>query len=113
MFEMTLGKNNEVFIAGRFDASQVEKAKSVLVKVTGSTIVDFKDLEYISSAGLGVLQAEAVGPHTHPNGATPNAFLATAGAVSINAPTATNTGNNAGTENRPANVALRYCVRTT
>ena len=55
MFDVTLGKNNEVFIAGRFDASQVEKAKSILAKVTGPITVDFKDLEYISSAGLGVL----------------------------------------------------------
>jgi anti-sigma B factor antagonist len=54
MFEITLNKN-EIKLIGRFDASQVEKAKSVFGEVQSSCIVDFKDLQYISSAGLGVL----------------------------------------------------------
>ncbi|MFC1502683.1 STAS domain-containing protein [bacterium] len=54
MFEITLNKN-EVKLVGRLDASQVEKAKGVFEEVQSSCIVDFKDLQYISSAGLGVL----------------------------------------------------------
>ena len=54
MFEITLNKN-EVKLVGRLDASQAEKAKSVFEEVQSSCIVDFKDLQYISSAGLGVL----------------------------------------------------------
>ena len=54
MFEITLNKN-EVKLVGRFDASQAEKAKSVFEEVQSSCIVDFTDLQYISSAGLGVL----------------------------------------------------------
>ena len=54
MFEITLNKN-EVKLVGRLDASQVEKAKSVFEEVQSSCIVDFTDLQYISSAGLGVL----------------------------------------------------------
>jgi anti-sigma B factor antagonist len=57
MFEATLGGENEVALSGRFDASQVDRAKIVFDALTRSTRVNFKDLEYISSAGLGVLIA--------------------------------------------------------
>ena len=57
MFEIRMTDTGEVVLSGRFDASQVEKAKSVLDRLTVSTSVDFKDLAYISSAGLGVLMA--------------------------------------------------------
>lgn len=55
MFDATIRKSGEILLSGRFDASQVEKAKSAFNQITSSSIVDFKDLEYISSAGLGVL----------------------------------------------------------
>ena len=55
MFDATISKNNEVLLSGRFDASQVEKAKMTFAKITTTSVVDFKNLEYISSAGLGVL----------------------------------------------------------
>jgi anti-sigma B factor antagonist len=55
MFRMDLMKTGTIQLFGRFDASQVENARSVFDKITMSSIVDFKDLEYISSAGLGVL----------------------------------------------------------
>ncbi|HLX13362.1 MAG TPA: STAS domain-containing protein [Bacteroidota bacterium] len=44
-----------VVLTGRFDASQVEIAYTVFDRVTTSAVVDFRELEYISSAGLGVL----------------------------------------------------------
>ncbi|MBI4548247.1 MAG: STAS domain-containing protein [Ignavibacteriae bacterium] len=55
MFDVTISDNGEILLSGRFDASQVEKAKSIFNKIEKSSTVDFKDLEYISSAGLGVL----------------------------------------------------------
>ncbi len=55
MFDIKIGENREVLLSGRFDASQVEKAEAVFERITQSSIVDFKDLDYISSAGLGIL----------------------------------------------------------
>ena len=57
MFDIRLTATDEVSLSGRFDAAQVEKAKAVLDRLTVSTSVDFKDLVYVSSAGLGVLMA--------------------------------------------------------
>ena len=55
MFDIKMITENEVQIIGRFDASQTDTAKDVFNAVQKTTIVDFQDLDYISSAGLGVL----------------------------------------------------------
>ena len=55
MFDIRFGSKNEIVLSGRFDASEVEKAKVFFEKVDSSSTVDFKVLDYISSAGLGVL----------------------------------------------------------
>ena len=55
MFEIKDGGEGRVSLSGRFDASQTEKARSVLNRVNGSLVIDFGQLDYISSAGLGVL----------------------------------------------------------
>lgn len=47
--------NNTIFLSGRFDASQTEKAREVFEQVNNTFTVDFKELDYISSAGLSVL----------------------------------------------------------
>lgn len=47
--------NGNIILSGRMDASQIEKANGVFNTVTKSCVVDFKELNYISSAGLGVL----------------------------------------------------------
>jgi anti-sigma B factor antagonist len=57
MFDIRLSDRGEVVLSGRFDAAQVEKAKTVLDTLATTTVVDFKDLQYISSAGLGILMA--------------------------------------------------------
>lgn len=57
MFDISQHEGGIVKIAGRFDAAQVGKAQEVLSTITTSSVIDFKDLEYISSAGLGVLFA--------------------------------------------------------
>ena len=55
MLDIKIGENNEICLTGRFDASQVDKAKTVFSTIDGSKTVDFNELDYISSAGLGVL----------------------------------------------------------
>jgi len=55
MFAITVGENGEILLSGRFDASQVGQAAGVLDKVKETCRVNFKDLDYISSAGLGTL----------------------------------------------------------
>ena len=55
MLDVKINEKGEVQLAGRFDASQVEKAKSVFDGISKSSVVDFTDLEYISSAGMSVL----------------------------------------------------------
>lgn len=57
MFDIKITEQGEILLSGRLDASQADKAKQVLDKVTSSAAVNFKDLEYISSAGLGILFA--------------------------------------------------------
>jgi anti-sigma B factor antagonist len=44
-----------VVISGRLDASQCAAALAFLEKVNGTVSLDCRGLEYISSAGLGVL----------------------------------------------------------
>lgn len=57
MLEIVEGPDDEVVFSGRFDASQVEKAKKVLHSLSGGKTLNFARLDYISSAGLGVLLA--------------------------------------------------------
>ncbi|UCE03408.1 MAG: STAS domain-containing protein [Candidatus Latescibacterota bacterium] len=48
-------RDGELVLAGRFDASQLEKAVPVLESINGSVIADLSRLDYISSAGIGAL----------------------------------------------------------
>lgn len=57
MFEITEGPNRELILKGRFDASQTEKARNVFLTLSEGKTVDFAGLDYISSAGLGILLA--------------------------------------------------------
>ena len=57
MFDIRFGEASEIILEGRLDASQVDKAKEFFARVTTSSTMDFKGLQYISSAGLGVLLA--------------------------------------------------------
>ena len=55
MFDIRIDEQNEIWLGGRFDATQVDKAYEIFNQVQSSTIVDFENLDYISSAGLSVL----------------------------------------------------------
>ena len=55
MFEIVLRDSGEVAVSGRLDAAQAARAQEFLDSVSDSCVLDLSDLEYISSAGLGVL----------------------------------------------------------
>jgi anti-anti-sigma factor len=55
MLAIDFGQDGAVVIAGRLDAAQSPAAQAFLDKVQGTVTLDCSQLEYISSAGLGVL----------------------------------------------------------
>ena len=55
MFEIRLGDKGEIVCEGRLDASNAAKAQAFLDALAAPEVVDMARLEYISSAGLGVL----------------------------------------------------------
>jgi anti-sigma B factor antagonist len=57
MFRIDLRENEEIGLAGRFDAAQVEEARRVFDRIDKTYTVDFENLDYISSGGLSVLLA--------------------------------------------------------
>ena len=57
MMQISVGANDEIVLSGRFDAAEAEKARQVFLNLEDAKTVDFAQLDYISSAGLGVLLA--------------------------------------------------------
>jgi len=55
MFEIEYGDDGNVLCRGRLDAAQCEKASGFMDSLEGANTLDFGDLDYISSAGLGIL----------------------------------------------------------
>ena len=55
MFAIDGGEEGVVVVSGRLDAAQCPKAQSFLDGVQGAVTLDCSGLEYLSSAGLGVL----------------------------------------------------------
>jgi anti-anti-sigma factor len=55
MFEIRLADCGDVVMSGRLDAAQCEKAIKFLEAVAEPRVIDLAGLEYVSSAGLGVL----------------------------------------------------------
>ena len=55
MFEISLGQGGAVVFSGRLDAAQCAKAQAFLDAGHGAGDFDIGGLEYISSAGLGLL----------------------------------------------------------
>ena len=57
MLDISTSANGDIQLSGRFDAAEAEKARQFFLGLTEPKTVDFSRLEYISSAGLGVLLA--------------------------------------------------------
>jgi anti-anti-sigma factor len=55
MFRIWRDDDGVVFMAGRFTAAEADSAKAFLADQCQNTVIDFSDLDYISSAGLGIL----------------------------------------------------------
>lgn len=55
MFEIDFNDSGAVVVSGRLDAAQAPKAQEFLDRVQDECILDMAALDYISSAGLGVL----------------------------------------------------------
>jgi anti-sigma B factor antagonist len=55
MFDITLRDDGMVSVAGRLDAAQAPRAQELLDRLEDHCEIDMSGLEYISSAGLGVL----------------------------------------------------------
>jgi anti-sigma B factor antagonist len=55
MFNIDFNADGNVEICGRLDAANAENALRFLNGVNGPCVIDMGQLEYISSAGLGVL----------------------------------------------------------
>jgi anti-sigma B factor antagonist len=57
MLKIEIDEQGNHFLSGRFDASQEETATKAFSRIEKSTEIDCSKLEYISSAGIGVLIA--------------------------------------------------------
>jgi anti-anti-sigma factor len=55
MFEIEFADEGSIYVQGRLDAAQAVKAQEFLDRVEGQCVLDLAKLEYVSSAGLGVL----------------------------------------------------------
>ena len=55
MFEIGFNDQGVIAVSGRLDAAHAGAAQEFFDAVVGVCIVDMAELEYISSAGLGVL----------------------------------------------------------
>ncbi len=55
MFQIGFDETNTIIAEGRLDAAQAPRAQEFLDAVTEQCVLDLGKLEYMSSAGLGVL----------------------------------------------------------
>ncbi len=55
MFEIRVEAGGKVFVSGRLDAAESDRALLVLRGLSGPLVVDCTGLDYISSAGIAVL----------------------------------------------------------
>ena len=57
MFEIEREGSGRFALRGRFDASKEAHARQVFESIDESCVLDFSELTYVSSAGLGLLVA--------------------------------------------------------
>lgn len=58
MFDIQRDDDGTVRLLGRLDAVSAPTARDFLAEVSGSTRLDFSNLDYIASVGLGILIAQ-------------------------------------------------------
>ena len=57
MFDIQKRADGAIALKGRLDAAQASRIQEFVASAEGDTVVDFSELEYISSAGLGQMVA--------------------------------------------------------
>jgi len=55
MFQIGIGEAGTIVADGRLDAANAPRAQEFLDEVSGECVLDLGNVDYISSAGLGVL----------------------------------------------------------
>jgi anti-sigma B factor antagonist len=55
MFEIRRAEDRVVHLAGRLDAAEAERTEMTFGEITDSVTLDCSQLDYISSAGIGLL----------------------------------------------------------
>lgn len=55
MLKIDLANKSTIVLTGRFDASQVSQADPIFDSLEGNSTIDCKALDYVSSAGIGVI----------------------------------------------------------
>lgn len=55
MLDIKTLESGEITLSGRLDASQLEHVNQVFKQITSSTTINLENLDYISSAGVGLL----------------------------------------------------------
>lgn len=55
MFDIWQDEEGIIHLKGMFVAGKSQKAEEILQGITTSTVLDFQELKYISSSGLGLL----------------------------------------------------------
>ena len=55
MFEINISEAGAIRLNGRLDSSNADAFRKVCDKIIDDTVLDFQHLDYISSAGLGIL----------------------------------------------------------
>ena len=68
MFDLRIAESGEVVFSGRLDASQAANALALLEQIESDCTIDCKDLDYMSSAGIGVLIATFKRLHANGHG---------------------------------------------
>ena len=57
MFDIRRRDDGTIMLSGRLDAASAGRARTFLTAVEDSARIDFSELEYIASVGLGILVA--------------------------------------------------------
>lgn len=55
MFDINVSNDGRVEIHGNLDSNHADRARSAFARLSGTVTVDLSGMNYISSAGLGVL----------------------------------------------------------